>query len=72
MLVMSGKPPINRDLVSLRPVICNDWLVKASAYKQSVVLVVAFNLFTEDTYVQYFESQEAAADFVTRLVGEIE
>lgn len=72
IIVMPGKPPNKDNLVSLKPVLCNNWLVKASAYNQEVICVVAFNLYSEDTYVQYFFSQEDAADFVTRLAGDIE
>lgn len=65
------KAKVTKDMISFVPVMRGEWTFKISVWKTKQVLVVAQNNFDlNKVYVEVFQCQEQAADFIERLSEE--
>ncbi len=62
------KPKISPNLISFVTVRRGNWILKVSVFKNKTILVVARHFFDMDkTEVQFFDDQNAAADFLDNI-----
>jgi hypothetical protein len=65
------KAKVTKDMISFIPVRRGDWIFKISVWKTKQVMVIAQNCYDINIiYVEYFATQDAAADFIERLACE--
>ena len=65
------KAKVTKDMISFIPVMRGEWIFKISVWKTKQVLVVAqHNYDINQIYVEMFQSQDHAADFIERLTSE--
>lgn len=65
------KAKVTKHMISFVPVMRGEWTFKISVWKTKQVLVVAQNNFDlNKIYVEVFQCQEQAADFIERLSEE--
>lgn len=58
-------------MISFIPVRRNEWTLKISVWKTKTVMVIAqHNYDLHKIYVEYFDNQNDAADFIERLTSE--
>ena len=65
------KARLSPNLISFVTVRRGDWILKVSVFKNKQILVVAQHCFDmEKTHINFFQDQNAAADFIEQLVIE--
>ena len=65
------KAKVTKDMISFVPVRRGEWTFKISVWRTKQVLVIAqHNYELNQIYVEMFQSQEMAADFIERLSSE--
>jgi hypothetical protein len=62
---------VTKHMISFVPVRRGEWIFKISVWKTKTVLVVAqHEIDLHKIYVEYFQNQNDAADFIERLANE--
>lgn len=65
------KAKVTKNMISFVPVMRGEWTFKISVWKTKQVMVIAqHNYDLSKIYVECFQQQEAAADFIDRLSSE--
>lgn len=65
------KAKVTKDMISFVPVRRGEWIFKISVWRTKTVLVIAQNEYDiSKVFIEYFDCQEKAAEFIERLSSE--
>jgi hypothetical protein len=52
------------EIVSLKPKVINNWLIKVSVLKENVMCIM-YHLITAETHLKFFQDEMEAAEYIS-------